>query len=101
MTPRTPTLATLNKYGLSEGDFFMLLAYQGGVCAICGKVPNGHWCIDHEHRKGWKKLPPGQRAACVRGILCWFCNHYYVGRGITIERAKNVVEYLQNYADRR
>lgn len=95
-----PTLSTLHKYGLTTESFEAILTRQGGVCAICKKVPNGHWCIDHDHRKGWKKMPPEQRALYVRGVLCWFCNHYYVGRSITVEKAKNVVKYLVDYEER-
>ena len=96
-----PTLATLRKYGLTEDDFRLMLAYQGGVCAVCGNKPNGRWNIDHEHRRGWKKLSAEMRKRHVRGILCWFCNKYYMGRSITIEKAQNVVEYLKNYQDRK
>jgi hypothetical protein len=96
----TPTLATLRKYGLTIDDFKHILEAQGGVCAICGKVPNGGWNIDHDHRKGWRKFPPEKRAKHVRGILCWFCNKYYVGRCITVEKAQNVVAYLKSYQER-
>jgi hypothetical protein len=58
------------------------------------------WNIDHEHRRGWKKMPPAKRAKCVRGLLCWFCNKYYMGRSITIEKVQNVVEYLKSYQER-
>jgi hypothetical protein len=46
---------------------------------------------------GWKKMPAEERKKYVRGLLCWFCNHYYVGRAITVEKASRVVLYLQNY----
>lgn len=94
----TPSKATLAKYGLSEQEWRNILERQGGVCAICKKEPSkGRLCIDHEHVKNWKKLPSEQRKLYVRGLLCWFCNHYYVGRCITIEKAENVVTYLKHY----
>jgi len=53
--------ATLNKkYGLSPEEYEKLLRSQNGVCAICGKAPNGiRLSIDHDH--GTKK---------IRGLLC-------------------------------
>jgi hypothetical protein len=95
---KTPSKATLKKYGLSEDEWQKILTRQNGVCAVCEKVPTtGRLCIDHEHVKGWKKLPPEKRALCVRGLLCWSCNFYYVGRGITLGKANNVVRYLERY----
>ena len=101
MTPTIPTPGTLNKYGLSRDAFISLLASQGGVCAVCKAIPKGHWCIDHEHVKGWKKLPSEKRVKYVRGILCWRCNYYYACRGITVERALNLADYLRRYEFRK
>ena len=95
----TPTKVTLKKYGLSEEEWQAILDSQGGVCPICGKAPStGRWVIDHYHVKGWKNMPPELRKLYVRGILCWFCNHSYVGRGITIQKAENMVSYLKRFA---
>lgn len=59
--------ATLRKkYGLSSNDFDLLLADQGGGCAICGSLRslgNGSLHVDHDHVTGK-----------VRGILCQPCN---------------------------
>ena len=96
-----PSLGTLAKYGLTEKDWREILDRQGGVCAICKKEPKkGRLCIDHEHAYGWKNMPDEERKKYVRGLLCWFCNHYYVGRCITIEKAKNVATYLEEYEKR-
>ena len=98
----TPSPATLKKYGLSQEEWQAILDRQGGVCAICQKEPTkGRLCIDHLHIKGWKKLPAECRKMWVRGVLCWFCNSYYVGRCITIEKARNVVKYLEDFEARR
>lgn len=99
---KTPSKATLKKYGLSEEEWKAILDSQGSVCFICKKYPKtGRLCVDHEHVKGWKKMPPEERKKYVRGLLDWFCNHYYLGRGITIEKAKNVVKYLEQYENRQ
>lgn len=101
MTVQTPSLATLRKYGLSESEWKKILDAQQGVCFVCRKEPSkGRLCIDHEHVKGWKKMPPEQRKLYVRGLLCWVCNHYYLGRGISIEKSRNVTTYLEQYAAR-
>jgi hypothetical protein len=98
----TPSEATLKKYGLSEEEWRVILEAQGGTCFVCKLVPTkGRLCIDHEHVKGWKKMPPEKRKLYVRGLLCWVCNHYYLGRGINISKAKNVAVYLENFALRR
>jgi hypothetical protein len=98
----TPTKSTLSRYGLSLEAWEKLRDEQKNACYVCQKEPTkGRLCIDHEHVKGWKKMPPEQRVLYVRGLLCWVCNHYYLGRGITIEKAKRVVTYLEDYKTRR
>lgn len=96
-----PKLNTLKKYGLTIEDWRSIAKAQGHVCFVCKKLTStGRLCIDHEHVRGWKKMPPGQRKLYVRGLLCWVCNHFYVGKGITIDKAKNVVLYLSEYEGR-
>lgn len=98
---RIPAQQTLDKYGLSAGEWLAILDRQGGVCAICRKVPSsGRFVTDHEHVRGYKNLPPDERASHVRGICCWFCNHAYLARGITVEKARNVLAYLLAYEER-
>lgn len=101
-TVSPPTPATLKKYGLSEDEWRAMAIAQDWKCFICRKTPStGRLCVDHEHVKGWKKMPPERRKLYVRGLLCWTCNHYYVGRGIDVEKATRVVQYLEEYAIRR
>lgn len=95
-----PTKATLKKYGLSVEEWQKLADVQGHACYVCKQEPKkGRLHIDHEHIKNWKKLPPDQRKLAVRGLLCFRCNTTFLGRGITIERAKNVVAYLERYSE--
>lgn len=99
---KTPSPATLKKYGLSEAEWREHLERQGGVCYVCEKEPGtGRLCIDHEHVKGWKKLPPQQRKLFVRGLLCWVCNAHFLFRGMTIRKSTRVTEYLTVYESRK
>ncbi len=95
--PNLPTQATLDKYGLTVKTFKAILKRQGNVCPICELVPNGSWRIDHDHVKGWKSKPPEERVKYVRGILCYFCNRWYVGKAITVRKSMNVTLYLERY----
>lgn len=99
---REPTKQTLKRYGLSLEEWRILFEKQGRVCAICKQEPTtGRTVVDHDHVKGWKKMPPEHRKLFVRGICCWWCNSTYLGRGINVEKAKNVVTYLEDYQARK
>ena len=40
-------------YGLQEGEYDALLAFQGGVCALCGKgFATRRGSVDHDHETG-------------------------------------------------
>lgn len=97
-----PTKSTLRKYGLTEADWLAMYHQQDGRCAVCGQVPNtGRLVIDHEHVTRWRARKPEQRKKHVRGLLCWYCNHAYVGRGITVQKARGVLAYLLAYEERK
>lgn len=99
---KIPSVQTLKKYGLETYEWLQILQDQGWVCPIMGTVPSsGRFVTDHEHAKGWAKMPPGERKRYVRGITSWYANHAYLGRGISVERAENVVRYLKAYEERR
>ncbi len=99
---RLPTHATLKKYGLTELDWLTMLEEQGWICPIMGVTPStGRFVVDHEHVKGWAAMPPEERKLYVRGLTSWFANHSYLGRGINLDRAAGVVEYLKRYAVKR
>lgn len=59
----------LKKYGLTRACYDVMLASQGGVCAICAtETPGGRgkirsFVVDHCHISG-----------VVRGLLCHTCN---------------------------
>ena len=99
MTPQPPTPATLRRYGLTAADWLAILDRQGGVCAVCERVPeSGRFVTDHDHVKGWKRMSPAGRRLHVRGILCGWCNGRHVDRSITLQKARNVVAYLEAHA---
>lgn len=102
---KIPLQATLDKYGLLRSDWCRLIAEQGYVCAICGRLPpSGRLNIDHEHVKGYKLMEPWQRRTFVRGGLCFNCNELLPkngGREVTLARARKLVSYLEEYEMRR
>ncbi len=77
------------RYGITEHLAVELAAYQGGVCAICGSLPDttrkrGGLHVDHNHATG-----------AVRGLLCERCN---LGLGFfddTLARLTAAIAYLQ------
>jgi len=99
---KVPSKATLTKYGLTEEEWLAILERQGGVCPICKKIPTtGRFVVDHEHVQNYKKLPREEKKKFIRGITDWFCNHAYLGRGITVDRSRNATKYLEEYEQRR
>lgn len=99
---KIPTKATLKKYGLSEQEWKIQWLLQGERCPICRRSGDETvFVIDHEHRAGWKKMPPEKRKLFIRGIICSYCNQRRVGRGVTTETAYNSYEYLKQYDERK
>ena len=88
----------MKKYGLTADEWIALATKQGNVCAICGKLPkSGRLHTDHFHLPGWKKLPPEERKKFVRGLACQLCNRFYLARGMTAEKARALVVYLDAF----
>jgi hypothetical protein len=99
--PRVPTKNTLKKYGITEEEWRAILDRQGGGCGVCNTVPeSGTLHIEHEHVRGWKKMPPEDRKRFVRGLCCFTCNTRWVGRGATPQKLRAAASYLEAY-DRR
>jgi 5-methylcytosine-specific restriction endonuclease McrA len=62
------------------------LERQGGKCAICKKPQSDfkhRLSLDHNHKTGQ-----------LRGLLCYRCNKFVVGRH-TYETALQLITYLQ------
>lgn len=100
ITIKEPRPATLKKYGLTLDDWKVILTEQGYKCPICTRVMEKTICVDHHHVQGYKGMKPENKKKHVRGLTCWWCNKTFLGRGITIERARNVVKYLERYEKR-
>lgn len=94
--------ATLKKYGLSRLDWLVLLENQSWICPIMGMLPkDGRFVIDHEHVRGWKAMAPEERRKHVRGLVSRFANGNYLKRGLSVERAARVLDYLKAHEMRR
>lgn len=65
-----------------------LIGKHGNKCALCDKPRSAfkkNFSVDHSHVSGR-----------IRGLLCFRCNKYRVGR-MTIESCKEVLNYLLRY----
>lgn len=97
-----PSASTLKKYGLTAEAWLAIAESQGNVCAICKREPgSGRLNVDHEHVKAYKKMEVKEKPKYIRGLLCYICNFRVLTRGMTLEKARNAVIYLENYAMRK
>lgn len=65
-----------------------LIDKHGNKCAICNRPREdfkNNLSVDHAHKSGK-----------IRGLLCFQCNKFRVGRQ-TIESCREVLEYLLKY----
>jgi hypothetical protein len=65
----------------------VLLAFQGGGCAICGAKPKPggrRLPRDHDHRTGR-----------LRGLICFRCNYRLLGRADDPELLRAAARYLE------
>ncbi len=70
-------------YGITIEEYNILLEFQEGKCAICGRPPkNRRLAVDHDHKTGE-----------VRGLLCMRCNQTLHER-VDMEWLANAYEYL-------
>ena len=97
---KEPRPATLKKYGLSLNEWKNILAEQGYRCPICKNVLYKTTNIDHFHAKGWVNMPDERRKSYIRGVTCWYCNKNAIYKGVTIEKACNLVDYLVDFEKR-
>ncbi len=85
---RRPTAASKHRALLNAHRKYypLLLEYQGGGCAICGKPPpdNRRHALDHDHKE-----------MVLRGVLCTACNMRLSDR-ITPTWLRLAADYLDN-----
>lgn len=89
-------------YGITIEDWEKMFKEQNGVCWICQTLPkSGILCVDHLHKKGYKKLESKEKKQYVRALICFQCNTAF-GR---IERRKEprkllgrIVEYFKTFS---
>lgn len=71
-------------YDISSAEYEAVVAYQGGGCAICGRVPATYRLhVDHDHKTG-----------LTRGALCPQCNKSLHER-VTEDWLFKAIRYLQ------
>lgn len=75
------------KFGITEEQYNELLERQGGGCAICGKTGEQEGkslAVDHNHVTGE-----------IRGVLCYRCNHFLIGRHTDADILQRMADYLR------
>jgi hypothetical protein len=74
--------------GVSDVEYATMLEAQGGHCAICDATPKSRRLnVDHDHRTG-----------AVRGLLCFTCNHYVLGKYATADKLRAAADYLDRHS---
>lgn len=91
-------------YDITEATYQAMLRTHDGKCWICDRkpLPGKNLNVDHEHlTKPQRKK--GMKFGKVRGLLCYFCNKYLIGRRKTADAYKfrNAAEYLEEPYDWR
>lgn len=79
----------LRRFGITEDQYVTLLSSQDGCCALCRR-PAGDFrnslAVDHDHH-----------SREIRGILCFTCNKFLVGRrrkGMDAKLLRLAADYL-------
>jgi ssDNA-binding Zn-finger/Zn-ribbon topoisomerase 1 len=87
-------------YGLTKKEWLEMFREQGYVCPICGRGDR-KMVTDHYHVRGWKNMEPKEKKKWVRGLLCMWCNYRILRTGITLEKLRNAVAYLEKWEARK
>jgi hypothetical protein len=70
------------RYGITAAEYDVMLAEQGGLCALCHERPAEH--VDHDHVFGH-----------VRGLLCSCCNQGLGNFRDQLTHLRAAVDYLE------
>ena|SRR3990167_3656992 len=79
-------------YAMNLTEYESLLKQQKGVCAICGNINKSgrRLAVDHCHATGK-----------IRGLICHRCNVAIGQLGDSIERARQLGDYLEYHSQLR
>jgi hypothetical protein len=85
------------RFGVSREQYEAMLVAQGGVCAICGDVPENQesGCLSVDHNHSCCKQKSRSCGKCVRALLCVACN---AGLGTfkdRIDLIRKAIDYLK------
>jgi hypothetical protein len=97
-----PSSATLKKYGLSPEQWSELIASQGYACPICHRKfdEKVRPCIDHLHVRNYRRMKPEKKRMYIRGICCNFDNRRLLSKGMTLAKARAIVQYLEKFEEK-
>lgn len=73
-------------HGITRLQYKALLLSQGGVCAICKRIPPKGLYVDHNHTTGQR-----------RSLLCQHCNSALGFASDDPERLRSMAEYLEHW----
>lgn len=99
-----PKATSLKRYSLTQEEWVEYVKQHNYVCPICLRLPkNKRLVTDHWHCPGFKKLPKNSkdRYNCWRGNICAKCNMTLLPTWMTLERARNIVKYLEAYEKKK
>jgi hypothetical protein len=78
-------------FNITPAEYDLILAEQGGGCAVCEKKPVGKFFpVDHDHR-----------SSLLRGVLCAHCNLRVIGRHTDPHLLRRAADYLADPPARR
>jgi hypothetical protein len=104
MPIKQPTSATLKRHGLTPEQWQEMLDRQGGQCSLCppGHLPPSNMLnIDHQHVRGYDQMPPERKRVYHRGLVCYWHNKNFLGRGASVDLFVRAAEYLRAYEERK
>lgn len=92
-----------SKYGITEETYFAMAKHGGGNCWICKRPPKPGKALNVDHQHLTKLEKKTQKFGTVRGLLCFFCNKYLIGRrkGEHAYMFENAAAYLRSTKDWR
>lgn len=86
-------------YGLTPEQYDELLAFQSGVCAVCGRAKGTtkRLAVDHDHRQAMADGHDPKKGCpnCVRGLVCGPCNDVLGHFRDDLASARRLVAYME------